>query len=126
MRSNTSRGEANYIADCLSRRPEWLVNRNSSDNKGRTIGQRDEVCLRVITESRHILKDNPALRKLEEVGKKDDDYQTIISFIRANKNFRDLPDLSEGSSMGGEWPKLKVLEEFDIIILRESSSVSKI
>ena len=89
-------------------------------NKGRTVTQRDEVCLRVITESRHILKDNPALRKLEEVGKKDDDYQTIISFIRANKNFRDLPDSLEGSMMGGEWPKLEVLEEFDIVVLRES------
>ena len=82
--------------------------------------------MRVITESRHILKDNPALRKLEEVGKKDDDYQTIISFIRANKNFRDLPESSEGSMMGGEWPRLEVLEEFDIIVLRESESTSKI
>merc|ERR1712101_77772 len=42
------KGEANCIADCLSRRPEWLLNRNSSDSKGRTIGQRDEVCLRII------------------------------------------------------------------------------
>ena len=97
------KGEANCIADCLSPHPEWLVNKNnSSDNKGRTKGPRDEVCLRVITESRHILRDNPALRKLEEIGKKDDDYQTIISFIRANKNFLDLPESSEGSRIGGE------------------------
>ena len=99
---------------------------NSSDSKGRTKGPRDEVCLRIITESRHILRDNPALRKLEEIGKKDDDYQTIISFIRANKNFRDLPESSEGSRMGGEWPKLELLEEFDIIVLRESETTSKI
>merc|ERR1711867_356852 len=111
------KGEANCIADCLSRRSEWLVNKdNSSDNKGRTKGPRDEVFLRIITESRHILRDNPALRKLEEIGKKDDDYETIISFNRANKNFRDLPESSEGSVMGGEWPKLDVLEEFDIIV----------
>ena len=45
------KGEANCIADCLSQRPEWLVNKdNSSDNKGRTKGPRDEVCLRIITE----------------------------------------------------------------------------
>ena len=55
--------------------------------------------MRIITESRHILRDNPALRKLEEVGKKDDDYQTIINYIRAGKNFRDLPDSSEGSEI---------------------------
>ena len=89
-------------------------------------GPRDEVCLRIITESRHILRDNPALRKLEEIGKKDNDYQTIISFIRANKNFQDLPESSEGSRMGGEWPKLELLPEFDIIVLRESETTSKI
>ena len=114
------KGETNCIADCLSRRPEWMK------NKGRAVTQRDEVCLRVITESRHLLKDNPALKKLEEIGKKDSDYQQILSHIRAGKNFRDLPDSSEGSSMGGGWPKLEVLEEFDIIVLRESESSSKI
>merc|ERR1711867_345777 len=57
---------------------------------------------------------------------KDEDYQTILSYIRANKNFRDLPDSSEGSLMGGEWPRLAVMEEFDIIVPRESESNSKI
>ena len=28
--------------------------------------------------------------------------------------------------MGGEWPKLELLEEFDIIVLRESETTSKI
>ena len=104
------KGEANCIADCLSRRPAWLVNRDSESDssqvhtRGRTKGPRDELCLRVITESRHILQDNPALRKLEEMGQKDHDYKTMIDFIRANKSFRDLPTSSEGSRMGGEWP----------------------
>merc|ERR1711895_181681 len=114
------KGETNCIADCLSRRPEWMK------NKGRAVTQRDEVCLRVITESRLLLKDNPALKKLEEIGKKDSDYQQILSHIRAGKNFRDLPDSSEGSRMEGEWPRLAVMEEFDIIVLRESESNSKI
>merc|ERR1711895_149449 len=73
------KGETNCITDCLSRRPEWM------NNKGRTVTQRNEVCLRIITESRHLLRDNPALKKLEEIGKKDDDYQQILSYIRANK-----------------------------------------
>ena len=61
------KGEANCIADCLSRRPAWLVNRDSESDSsqvhtgGRAKGPRDELCLRVITESRHILPDNPAL-----------------------------------------------------------------
>ena len=125
------KGEANCIADCLSRCPEWLVKKDSqSDSQGNTGGSakgpRDELCLRVITESWHILQDNPALRKLEEMGKKDDDYWTMINFIWANKSFRDLPTLSEGSRMGGEWPKLELLDEFEIIVLRETESVSKI
>ena len=82
------KGETNCIADCLSRRPEWLLNKDSSsDSKRRTKGPRDEVFLRIITETTHILRDDPALRKLEEIGKKNNDYQTIISFVRANKNF---------------------------------------
>ena len=50
----------------------------------------------------------------------------MIDHIRANKSFRDLPTSSEGLRMGGEWPKLEVLDEFEIIVLRETESVSKI
>ena len=65
-------------------------------------GSRDELCLRVFTESRPFLQDNPALKKLEEIGKKDSNYVTIIDLIRAGKSFRDLPPSSEGAKMGGE------------------------
>ena len=50
----------------------------------------------------------------------------MIDHIRANKSFCDLPTSSEGSRMGGEWPKLELLDEFEIIVLRETESVSKI
>ena len=50
----------------------------------------------------------------------------MIDHIRAGKSFRDLPTSSEGARMGGEWPKLIVMDEFDIIVLRENDSVSKI
>ena len=51
---------------------------------------------------------------------------TILNHIRAGKSFRDLPPSSEGSKMRGEWAKLRVLDEFEIVVLRESDSVSKI
>ena len=51
---------------------------------------------------------------------------TILNHIRAGKSFRDLPPSSEGAKMGGEWAKLRVLDEFEIVVLKESSSVSKI
>ena len=96
------KGEANCIADCLSRRPEWLVAKDRQpDSQGGTgggaKGPRDKLCLRVFTESRHFLRDNPALRKLEEIGKKDTDYVTMIDHIRAGKSFWDLPTSSEGA-----------------------------
>ena len=51
---------------------------------------------------------------------------TILNHIRAGKSFRDLPPSSEGAKMGGEWAKLRVLDEFEIVVLEESISVSKI
>ena len=50
----------------------------------------------------------------------------MIDFIRTNRNFRELPTHSEGYRMGGEWPKLELLPEAEVIVLRESSQVSKI
>merc|ERR1712112_455227 len=72
------------------------------------------------------LRNNPALKRLEEICKKDSDYMTILNHIRASKSFRDLPPSSEWAKMGGEWAKLRVLDEFEIVVLEESSSVSKI
>ena len=50
----------------------------------------------------------------------------MIEYIRANKNFKELPPHSEGFRMGGEWPNLEILPEADVIILRENNQVSKI
>ena len=50
----------------------------------------------------------------------------MIQFIKANKSIRDLPTLSEGAMMGGEWPKLEILDNFEVIVLRETDTVSKI
>merc|ERR1712240_104711 len=125
------KGEANCIADCLSRHLEWMTDKNrQSDSKdGIEDGaraSRDELCLRVFTESMPFLRDNPALKRLEDICKKDSDYMTILNHIRAGKSFRDLPQSSEGRNMGGEWAKLRVLDEFEIVVLRESEHVSKI
>ena len=89
--------ETNRIANCLSRRPSWLVGKdrssdcNQDPNGGGVIGfSRDELCLRVITEARHLLRENPALSSLEEVGQKDPDNKMMIEYIRTNRNFKGL------------------------------------
>ena len=44
---------------------------------------------------------------------------TMVDHIRAGRSSQDLPTSSEGARMGGEWSKLSILEEFDIIVLKE-------
>ena len=101
-------GQTNCIADCLSRRPVWLVGKDRTSDcdqdplRGGDTGPRDELCMRVITEARHLLRANPTISAVEEAGQKDPDYKMMIDFIRANKNFRELPPHSEGFRMGGE------------------------
>ena len=55
-------GETNCIADCLSQRPSWLVDKGMSSycdqdpNRGGAIGfSRDEIYLRIFTDARHLL-----------------------------------------------------------------------
>ena len=60
------------------------------------------------------------------MGQKDPDYKMMIQYIRAKKNFQDLLPHYEGFCMGGEWPNIEILSEFEVIVLRETSSVSKI
>ena len=86
---------------------------------------RDEFCLRVITEARHILKDNPVLAALEEIGKKDPDYCRILNFVQTKCSFKELPSKSDGSTMRGEWPLLSILPEFEILVLNEANIISK-
>ena len=97
---------------------------DSSDDRVKT--NRDELCLRVFTESMPFLRDNPLLKKLEDICKKDKDYMTILNHVRAGKSFKDLPQSSEGCNMGGEWAKLRILDEFEIVVLCESEHASKI
>ena len=96
-------GQVNCKADCLSRRPEWLVGKDRTSDcdqdpiRGGAIDtSRNELCLRVITETRHFLRANPTISAVEEAEQKDPDYKMMIDFIRANKYFKELPPHSEG------------------------------
>ena len=66
-------GQVNCIADCLSRRPEWLVGRDkgSDSDQGQSGDDtRDELCMRVITEAMHLLKENPVISVLRKLDRK--------------------------------------------------------
>merc|ERR1712240_339986 len=96
------KGETNCIADCLSRCPSWLVGKDKKSDSNQDLiltqcsDSRDEFCLGVITEARHILKDNPALAELEAMGKKDLDYCRILVYVQTKQIFKKLPSDSEG------------------------------
>ena len=87
------KGEANCITDCLSRRPTWLVGKDKKSDSDqdriltRCPDSRYEFCLRVITEARHIFKDNPALAALEEMGKKESNYCHILDYVQTKRSF---------------------------------------
>ena len=63
--------ETNCIADCLSRRPEWLICKDRASDcdqdplRGGDSDTRDKLCLRVITKARHLLRANPAISGVE-------------------------------------------------------------
>ena len=69
----------------------------------------DKHAVRVIISAIHLLKDNPALKKLEEVGQKDHEYEPIIEYIRTNRNFKQLPQSSKGFKLGGSGQTLRFL-----------------
>ena len=69
-------GESNCIADCLSRRPAWLVGKDRTSDcnqdplSGSDTGPRDELCMRVITEARHLLRANLLSQLLRKQGRR--------------------------------------------------------
>ena len=63
--------------------------------------------MRVQISKPHLIKDNPLLKDLEEVGMKDEEYCNIVHAIRTGSSNKSLPEKSEGRRMGGEWDKLK-------------------
>ena len=63
----------------------------------------------------HLLRDNPKLRELEEIGQKDEDYSSIIHTIRTGQSHKSLPLGLEGYRMGGEWNSMSIMDEAEIV-----------
>ena len=50
----------------------------------------------------------------------------MLHHIRTNTSYKLLPDDSEGRRMGGEWTRLDILTDADVIVLEETNGVSRI
>ena len=57
--------------------------------------------MRFMTSKPHLIKDNPLLRELEDIGRKDKEYYTIINAIMTGASNKSLPPQSEGGRMEG-------------------------
>ena len=74
----------------------------------------------------HLLRDNPRLRQLEEIARKDKDYSAIIHAIRTGQSNKSLPVGSEGYKMGGEWDKMSIMEEAKVISVSGDDGIDRI
>ena len=79
-----------------------------------------------MTSAVHLLKDNPLLKQIEKMGRMDPDYSLILHAIRTGGSNRSLPHDSEARRIGGEWGKLEIMDQSDIIVLQEKQGVTKI
>ena len=82
--------------------------------------------MRLMTSKPHLIKDNPLLKDLEEVGMKDEEYYNIVYNIRTGSSNKTLPPTSEGRRMGGEWDRLKIMDEAEVVYLAGTDGISRI
>ena len=82
--------------------------------------------MRVMVSMPHVLRDNPLLRQLEEVTQKDKDYSSIINAIRTGQGHKFLPPGSEGYRMGGEWDKMSIMDEAEVISISGDDGIDRI
>merc|ERR1712240_300379 len=121
------KGSKNHLADVLSRRPVWLNTYHTiGPYEGLDLEDKDAFAMRVAVSMPHLLRDNPRLRQLEEIARKDKEYSAIIHAIRTGQSNKSLPPGSEGYKMGGEWDKLSIMEEAEVIAISGDDGIDRI
>ena len=82
--------------------------------------------MRVMVSMPHLLRDNPLLRELEEIGQKNQDYSSIVHAIRTGQGHKSLPLGSEGYRIGGEWSSMSIMDEAEIISVSGDDGIDRI
>ena len=119
------KGAKNHLADVLSRRPVWLnTDHTLGPNEGLDLEDGEAFAMRVMVSMPHLLRDNPKLRELEEIGQKDEDYSSIIHAIRTGQSHKSLPPGSEVYRMGREWSS--IMDEAEIISVSGDDGIDRI
>ena len=75
----------------------------------------EDCAMRTMVAAPYLIKDNHEFKRLEEIALKDSDYQNILHHLRTNTSHKLLPGKSEGRLMGGEWSKLEIMQNFELV-----------
>lgn len=121
------KGAKNHLADVLSRRPIWLnPDHTLRPDKGLDLEESDTFAMRVTVSMPHLLRDNPCLRELEDVGHKDQDYSAIIHAIRTGQGHKSLPPSYDGYRMGGEWSSMSIMNKAEVISVSGDDGINRL
>ena len=127
-------GKRNSIEDTLSRTPSWFkkdesfkssCNINVEEASIRYLttedAQLDIEVARAMEEIADLFeRENPGLRQIEEIGKADTEYSLMLRLKRDGTAYKLIPHSSEAHRMGGEWPHIEILKDWEILVLKDA------
>ena len=121
------KGVKNHLAEVLSHRPVWLAPDNSIvPDKGLDLEWEDEFAMRIMESKPQLLRNNPYLKDTESIGSKDPEYFGIIHALRTGSSNKSLPKESEAHRMGGEWGKMGVMDEAEVVYISGDDCIDRI
>ena len=63
---------------------------------------------------------------MNHLAQKDKDYSEIIHAIRTGQGHKSLPHDSEGYRMGGEWSRMSIMDEAEVISVSGDDGINRI
>ena len=121
------KGKKNHIADELSRRLVWMnLDSTTGPDEGIELKEDEDFAMRVMVSKPHLLRDNPLLKDLEDTNKKDPEYFNIIHALRTGSSNKSIPPASEARRMGGEWGKMAIMQEAEVVYIAVDDGIDRI
>ena len=75
-------------------------------DEGIELDEDEDFAMRVMVSKPHLIRDNPLLKDLEDIGRKDPEYFNIIHALRTGSTNKSLPPDYEARRIGGEWERM--------------------
>ena len=121
------KGIKNHLADMLSRRPVWLnPDHTLGPDEGLDLDDGDDFAMRDMESKPHLLRDNSLLKDVESIGSKDPEYYGIIHALRTGSSNKSLSAESEARKIGGEWDRMSVMDEAEVVCISGDDGIDMI